>query len=250
MCQISLARAAEEVDLAGLDGSAAAPPRSCRRASAPRRVRAVLGHARHQAALVEVEFRSSMRASLGSDASPTALLDAEAVEQASSRRQRSADPDLEVEEDLGARARARARARAAVPISRDLPPALADQDPLLGLGLGPDLGADLDQAVLALARSPSTATSTACGISSRVRLQDLLADQLGEQQLARLVAAVLGRVEVAGPRGSARPAARPARSSPSPVRALIGKTSSTPSSSAASASTGDQLVRRRAGRSC
>ena len=69
-------------------------------------------------------------------------------------------------------------------------------------------------------------------------VEHLLADQLGQEQLARLVAVVLGRVEVAGPRGPARRAARPARRGPRRSRALIGKTSSTPSSSAASASTG------------
>ena len=46
-----------------------------------------------------------------------------------------------------------------------------------------------------------------------------------------------------GPRASARRAARPATSRPSPLRALIGKTSSTPSSSAAAASTGTSSLR-------
>ncbi len=69
-------------------------------------------------------------------------------------------------------------------------------------------------------------------------VEDLLADQLGQQQLARIGRCAPRSGRGTGPPGSAPPAARSAPSSPSPGLALIGKTSSTPSISAASGSTG------------
>ena len=70
--------------------------------------------------------------------------------------------------------------------------------------------------------------------------QHLLADQLGEQHLARLVGALLRRVHERALRDQLGEPLDAAARGPSPVRAQIGKTSSTPSSSAAAASTGDQ----------
>ena len=52
----------------------------------------------------------------------------------------------------------------------DLGAPLADQDPLLGLRLGPDLGSHRDQAVLARG-DLADETSTECGISWRVRFR-------------------------------------------------------------------------------
>ena len=94
---------------------------------------------------------------------------------------------------------------------------------------------DLDQAVLALGdlldRDLDRVRDLLAGAA-----QDLLADQLGEVDLARLVGAVLGRIEER-PSGisSARRSVSGAR--PVPRFAEIGKISSTTSSSAASAST-------------
>ncbi len=68
-------------------------------------------------------------------------------------------------------------------------------------------------------------------------VQHLLADQLGQKDLARLVAVILGPGTV-GTLGNSSPSRSIRTARPSPLRALIGKTSSTPSSSAAAASTG------------
>jgi hypothetical protein len=77
----------------------------------------------------------------------------------------------------------------------DLRASLADQDPLLGLRLRPHLSPHRDQAVL----PPG---DLAYDDLDRVRdllpgpVEDLFADQLGQHQLARLVAAVLRRIQV------------------------------------------------------
>ena len=84
-------------------------------------------------------------------------------------------------------------ARAAVPISLILAPPFADQDPLLGLGLGPDLGLDLGEAVVPLLDLVDLDLDRVGQLLAGAA-QDLLADQLGEQHLARLVGALLGRV--------------------------------------------------------
>ena len=82
----------------------------------------------------------------------------------------------------------------------DLGAAAADQDPLLGLRLRPDLGGHGDQAVLA------RLVDLEHFDLDRVRdllpgpVQHLLADQLGEQQLRGLVGGVLRRIHV-GPLG-------------------------------------------------
>ena len=72
--------------------------------------------------------------------------------------------------------------------------------------------------------------------------QDLLADQLGEVDLARLVGAVLGRVHERPLRHQLGRAARPAAEIPVPRFAEIGNTSSTIASSAAA---GEHLGRLR-----
>ena len=143
----------------------------------------------------------------------------------SSRRQWLADPDLEVEEDLARRARARARgARRCRSRAPSAP--LADQDPLLRLGLGPDLGPDLDQAVLALGRPrrprprpragspPGSGAGPARG-SARP----------GAPRSAGRVRS-LGRIQQR-PLGSSSASRSTSASSPAPVLALTGKTSST-----------------------
>ena len=127
-------------------------------------------------------------------------------------------------------------ARAAVPISLILRAARADQDPLLGLGLGPDVGMHLDHPVLAVGDLGDLDLD---GVGQLVAgaTQDLLADQLGEQDLARQVRALLRREQERALRAGAPPAWRSAGRGPCPLRALTGKISSTPSSSAVSAST-------------
>src|SRR4051812_3793329 len=119
--------------------------------------------------------------------------DSETVEQALVAAPAVADPNLKVEENLGAELGLERGARGCADLL-DLRSSLADQDPLLRLGLDPDLGLDRDQAV-------GARRDLADGDFDRVRnllpgpVEHLLADQLGQQQLARLVAAVLRRIE-------------------------------------------------------
>ena len=67
-------------------------------------------------------------------------LDAEAVEHVLVAAPAAAHADLEVEVDLGAELAFQRAAGGGADLP-DLRSALADQDPLLRLGLGPDLGA-------------------------------------------------------------------------------------------------------------
>ena len=85
----------------------------------------------------------------------------------SSRRQCSRTRTLRSRKTCVPSSRSSSR-RAAVPTSPDHPAPLTDQDRLLRLGLRPDVGTDLDDPVLATL-DRATSTSTAWGISSRVR---------------------------------------------------------------------------------
>ena len=104
----------------------------------------------------------------------------------------AADPDVEVEEDLAAELHLELAAGAASDLL-DLGAPLADQDSLLGLGLGPDLGVDLRDAVVA-ALDVGHLDLDRVGQLVACAAQHLLAHQLGEQDVARLVGALLGRV--------------------------------------------------------
>src|SRR4051812_9117970 len=77
-----------------------------------------------------------------------ALLDAEAVEQILVATPVLADAHLQVEVDAGAELGLKRPARGGADLA-DLDAALADQDALLRLGLGPDLGLDDHQPVVA-----------------------------------------------------------------------------------------------------
>ena len=195
------------------------------------RVGAELGHS-----AVESPGISAGAGDPGTCRPMAALLDPEPVEQALVAAPALAHPDLEVEVDAAAELALELRAGGGADLL-DLAAARADQDPLLGLGLGPDLGADLDQAVLALRRPRRPATSTACGISSRVRRRTCSRISSASSTSLGLVAALLGRVEERALGDQLDRAASISGSSPSPLRALTGKISSTPSSSAAAAST-------------
>ena len=107
----------------------------------------------------------------------------------------------------GCRARARARAGRPCPIALIIRPPAPIRMPFWESVSTHDVRAHV---VRSSRRSTSsTTTSTACGTSWNVRAQHLLADELGEQDLARLVGAVLRR-EQHGPSGT-----RPARCSTS-----------------------------------
>src|SRR4051812_44812134 len=121
-------------------------------------------------------------------------LDAEAVEHVLVAAPAATSLDLELEVYPGAElAFERAAGRGAD--LTDLGSLLADQDPLLRLGLGPDLGRDRDQAILA-GDDLTDPDLDRVGNLLAGPVQDLLANQLGQQQLAGLVAAVVGRVHV------------------------------------------------------
>src|ERR1700759_739561 len=124
------------------------------------------------------------------------LLDAEAVEHVLVAAPVAAHADAEVEVDLALEL-AFERAPGGGADLADLGAAAADQDPLLRFRLRPDLGGDGDEAV----RLAWLAHLEHRDLD-RVRdllagpVQDLLADQLGEQQLRGLVGGVLGRIHV------------------------------------------------------
>ena len=120
-----------------------------------------------------------------------ALLDPEPVEQALVPAPVLANPDLEVEEDAAAELALELGAGRRADLL-DLAAARADQDPLLGLGLRPDVGVDLDDPVLAVGDLGDLDLDRVGQLVAGAT-QDLLADQLGEQDLARQVGPLLGR---------------------------------------------------------
>ena len=139
--------------------------------------------------------------------------------------------------------------RAAVPDRLDHPPAGADQDALLRLGLDPHERAHEGQAVLALL---DLVDHDLDGVRDLLEgaPQHLLAHELGQQHLARLVGALLGREEERALGHAARPGGRAARRRRAPVRALTGKISSPTSSAAASVERLRACARGRGGRPC
>ena len=120
------------------------------------------------------------------------------------------------------RSSSRARGRAD---RLDHPPAGADQDALLGLGLDPDAARGRRSGRRAAARSPRRSTSTACGTSWKVRRRTCSRTSSASSTCSRLVGAVLGREEERPLGHAASRGARAAPPRPSPVRAETGKTS-------------------------
>src|SRR5436305_3550059 len=105
------------------------------------------------------------------------LFDAQAVQQSLVATPALADPDLEVEEDTAAELVLELCAGRGSDLL-DLAAARTDQDALLGLGLGPDVGVDLDHPILAVSDLGDLDLD---GVRQLVAgaPQDLLADQLG-----------------------------------------------------------------------
>src|SRR5947208_15593031 len=83
-------------------------------------------------------------------ASPSPSLDSKPIQKVVIPTPVTAHANLEIEEDLGAELTLQGAA-SRCPNLADLLAALADQDPLLGLGLGPNLAIDRGQAILPLA---------------------------------------------------------------------------------------------------
>src|SRR4051794_40025210 len=111
------------------------------------------------------------------------LLDAQAIEEALVLAPALAHAHLQVEEDLAAELALELGARRG-PDLLDLAAAGTDQDALLRLGLGPDVRLDLDDAVVSVVHLGDLDLD---GVRQLVAgpPQDLLADQLGDQDLAR-----------------------------------------------------------------
>ena len=112
-----------------------------------------------------------------------------------------ADPDLEIQEHVGIEVALELPARGGADLAHH-PPTLADEDPLLGLRLDPDLGVDLDQAVVACLDPVDLHLDRVWNLLPR-SAKDLLADELGKVDLARQVEPVLRWVEE-GPRWEQR----------------------------------------------
>src|SRR5262249_37449088 len=102
----------------------------------------------------------------------------------------AAHAHLKVEEDLAAQLALELLAGARADLL-DLAAACADQDPLLGVGLGPDLGAHLNHAVGTLCHLLNLDLD---GMWELVpgAAKDLLADQLSQQHLAGKIGALFG----------------------------------------------------------
>src|SRR3954465_8795470 len=125
---------------------------------------------------------------------PTApSLDPQPVEQALVAAPALAHADAQVEVDLPARHLLHLPARGASD-RLDHPPAGADQDALLGLGLGPEAGVDDQRAVVALLELVDLHLHRVRHLVARA-LERLLADQLGEPDRLGQVALLLRRVQ-------------------------------------------------------
>jgi hypothetical protein len=162
------------VELAGLDRQ---PQRLLVRVGERQHLAAgeVLRHARHQPCSSNRSARTSIvvgeprrrRIRYSALREDPHLTRSEAVEHVLVAAPAAPDADLEVEVDLGAQLAFERAAGGGADLA-DLGAALADQDALLRLGLGPDLGADVTRPS-SRRRPRSTVTSTEWGISSRVR---------------------------------------------------------------------------------
>src|ERR1044072_8158542 len=158
------------------------------RASAPRRWRSPAPRtAPNRARRTEPRRTSTHR---------SCLLDAQAVEQPLIAAPVAADADLQLEVDLATQLRFQRAAGGGADLAA-LPPPLADQDSLLRLGLGPDLGADRGQAVLARRHLLDLDLDRVRDLVAGP-VEDLLAAELGHHPPARVVAVVLTRGEVGG----------------------------------------------------
>src|SRR4029079_11555351 len=113
------------------------------------------------------------------------LVDAQPVEQALVAAPLLPNPDGELQEDSGIELALELLARRG-PDLADHAPTLADQDRLLRSRLGPDLSADLDKTVLAPLDLVHRVLDRVRKLLARAS-QNLLTDQLGEVDLARLV---------------------------------------------------------------
>ena len=105
----------------------------------------------------------------------------------------------------------------------DHPPAGADEDALLGLGLDPDERADDGEVVARLRRSPRRSTSTACGTSWNVRRRICSRMSSASMHARRLVAESSSASKRNGPSGRSATRCSTSASTPAPLRAEIGK---------------------------
>src|SRR3954452_5777589 len=121
------------------------------------------------------------------------LFDAEAVEKAFVAAPALAHPHPQVEEDAAAEQRLHLLAGGAADVANH-PPALADQDPLLRLGLRPGVGQHRDEPVLALVDLVDLDLDCVWDLVVRP-VQDLLADDLRQPDLARQVGLLVRWVE-------------------------------------------------------
>src|SRR3954452_24171468 len=121
----------------------------------------------------------------GAAGSGVALLDAEAVQQALVLAPAAAHAHAQVEEDLAPQQRFHLLAGRGADRADHLA-ALAHQDPLLRLGLGPRVRGHADQAVLALLQLVDLDLDRVRDLVVRA-VQDLLADDLREPDLERQV---------------------------------------------------------------
>src|SRR3954453_22219019 len=121
------------------------------------------------------------------------LFDAEAVEEAFVAPPALADAHPQVEEDAAAEQRLHLLARALADVA-DHAPALADEDSLLRLGLGPRVREDCDESILALADLVDLDLDRVGDLVVRA-VQDLLAHNLRQPNLEREVRLLVGRIE-------------------------------------------------------
>src|SRR3954451_23918057 len=144
-------------------------------------------------------WSNSISGNIGGIVKVAYLFDPQAVKQVLVAAPVLADAHLEVEVDAGAELGLQRAAAGGADLT-DLGAALADQDPLLRLGLGPDLGLDDHQPVVARLDLQHRDLNRVRDLLPGA-VKHLLADQLGQQQLAGLVAAVLRRIHI-GPLGN------------------------------------------------